>query len=139
MEATKQACANCERPIGKMERACDWKGEIVCLQCFDVLRQPSGAKVVISQRPVESNALSDSEMICPHCKARISPSMWQQGSSTVLIILLLFLIFPAILYIFFYYKWIYFCPECKAVVNPSIGVKQTLMAEYRRQLKLKKS
>lgn len=41
MQTMRWTCANCEREPGKLEKACEWQGNIVCQECYDKLARGS--------------------------------------------------------------------------------------------------
>jgi predicted amidophosphoribosyltransferase len=72
-------CANCGRTIGKLEAPIDWRGNVVCAECFERLAKVSVLPPValentipLEECPACSKMVSPSAKACPHCGAPIN-------------------------------------------------------------------
>jgi len=79
-----EQCQNCERTIGKLERAFLFNNNIVCSECYDKLNKTKGehSNIRMVKCPYCSEEIPDGSTICSYCKSNLDSSLPSQSSVT---------------------------------------------------------
>jgi len=108
-KATVEECANCGRPIGRLETPHIFKNQVVCAACNERLSNPPPVpRAAVAELPVAGEAMR----CCPICGSTAKPKKKANGSTIVLLFLLLFFLLPGLLYWMLKGGYSYYCPKC---------------------------
>ena len=128
MSETLEICGNCQKPIGRLQKACVWRGDVVCEPCHKALESeampplpaapPPAWAAPPSVAPPRFVAVDPSRagrvFICPnpHCGYQ-GHCVTRQNGSVVMLVALLFLLFvPGIIYAVYMMGMDEYCPNC---------------------------
>jgi hypothetical protein len=116
-------CANCDRPIGKLETAFVFKEAVVCAECNARLTNaitppplPSRAAIVAYAAPTAMRpaATGLDHIICsnPACGYIGTAQRKAKGSLVVGILLFVLGVLPGLVYLVVYSGYVLVCPQC---------------------------
>jgi hypothetical protein len=110
-----EKCANCDRPIGRLETPYLYQSQVVCKSCYDRLVPVAtyATPAAAPKPPMAAQAYGD-YIICPNpnCGYTGPGQKKSKGSAVVMILLLLLWVVPGILYAIIYNGHVIVCPKC---------------------------